>query len=75
VTSWIVPVVQKAKDDPRSHPNQNIPASSSIWRLKAANGNILADSGQGYSREQECLDDIERVKGSADAPVKEEKTG
>jgi uncharacterized protein YegP (UPF0339 family) len=42
------------------------------WRLKASNGRILADSGEGYSSEQECLDDIKRVKGSADAPVKKE---
>ena len=43
-------------------------------RLTSLNGRILADSGEGYTREQECLDAIERVKGSADAPVKEEKT-
>jgi uncharacterized protein YegP (UPF0339 family) len=42
--------------------------------LRSSNGRILAGSGEGYAREQECLDDIERVKGSADAPVKEEKT-
>ena len=24
------------------------------WRLKASNGNILADSGQGYVRKFEC---------------------
>ena len=42
------------------------------WRLKAANGRILADSGEGYSSEQECLDDIKRVKASADTPVKKE---
>jgi uncharacterized protein YegP (UPF0339 family) len=29
---------------------------------------ILADSSEGYLREQECVNDIERVKGSADAP-------
>ena len=45
------------------------------WHLKAANGRIIADSGEGHNDEQECLDDIERVKGSAGAPVKEEKTG
>ena len=42
------------------------------WRLKASNGRIIADSGEGYKNEQECLDDIKRVKGSADAPVKKE---
>ena len=42
------------------------------WRLKASNGRIIADSGEGYSTERECLADIERVKGSKDAGVKKE---
>lgn len=24
------------------------------WRLKAANGSIIADSGQGYARKEDC---------------------
>jgi len=44
----------------------------SRWRLKASNGRIIADSGDGYRKEQECLDDIKRVKGSADALVKKD---
>lgn len=32
------------------------------WHLKAANGRIIADSGEGYKSEQECLADIDRVK-------------
>jgi uncharacterized protein len=43
------------------------------WRLKASNGQILADSGEGYKNESECKADIDRVKGSADAPVIEIK--
>src|SRR6266550_3573904 len=39
------------------------------WRLKAANGRIIADSGEGYKNEQECLADIDRVKASSDAKV------
>jgi uncharacterized protein YegP (UPF0339 family) len=39
------------------------------WRLKASNGRILADSGEGYKNEQDCKDDIDRVKASAGAPV------
>ena len=39
------------------------------WRLKAANGDIIADSGEGYKNEQDCLDGIKLVKGSANAPV------
>ncbi|HEV7684516.1 MAG TPA: YegP family protein [Pyrinomonadaceae bacterium] len=32
------------------------------WNLKAANGRILADLGEGYKSEQECKADIDRVK-------------
>ena len=39
------------------------------WRLKASNGRVIADSGEGYKSEQECLDDINTVKGSVNAPV------
>jgi uncharacterized protein len=40
------------------------------WRLKASNGRIVADSGERYTTDRECLADIERVKASKDAPVK-----
>jgi uncharacterized protein YegP (UPF0339 family) len=40
------------------------------WHLQTANGRIIADSGEGYKQEQECLDDIERVKASRYTPVK-----
>jgi uncharacterized protein YegP (UPF0339 family) len=43
------------------------------WRLKASNGRILADSGEGYESEQECKADIDRVKGSVSAPVVQTK--
>ncbi len=39
------------------------------WRLRATNGNILADSGEGYRRREDCEHGIALVKGSADAPV------
>jgi uncharacterized protein YegP (UPF0339 family) len=42
------------------------------WRLKAANGNILADSGEGYNNKQDCRDALDSVKASADAPVVEQ---
>ena len=42
------------------------------WRLVAANGRIIADSGEGYSNEADCLDGIRSVKHSKDAPVKRE---
>lgn len=39
------------------------------WRLKAANGQIVADSGQGYASKQSCKEGIDIVKSSADAAV------
>ncbi len=42
------------------------------WRLKAANSQIVADSGQGYSSKQSCKEGIDIVKGSADAPVEDD---
>jgi len=43
------------------------------WHLKAANGRIIADSGEGYKDERECLDDIDRVKASKDARVEKQQ--
>lgn len=40
------------------------------WHLKAANNRIIANSGEGYQNEKDCLDAIQLVKGSKDAPVK-----
>jgi uncharacterized protein YegP (UPF0339 family) len=37
------------------------------WRLVATNGRTIADSGEGYSGKQACLDGIAAVK--KDAPV------
>ena len=37
------------------------------WRLKAANGNILADSGEGYTNKSDCLAGITSVKASSGA--------
>jgi uncharacterized protein len=39
------------------------------WRLKAENGRIVADSGEGYQNRQDCLDGIQLVKGSSQVPV------
>jgi len=43
------------------------------WRLVASNGRIIADSGEGYKSERECLADIDRVKASKDTPVVQKK--
>src|SRR4051812_30799754 len=32
------------------------------WRLKAANGKILATSGQGYKAKADCLNGIKRIQ-------------
>ena len=41
------------------------------WRLRAANGRIIADSGEGYRRKASLLGGIEcaRVLLSGDVPV------
>lgn len=39
------------------------------WRLRATNGNVVADSAEGYRRREDCERGIELVKASADAPV------
>jgi uncharacterized protein len=41
------------------------------WNLKAANGRIIADSGEGYRDRADCLHGVALVKRSSDAPVKE----
>lgn len=39
------------------------------WRLRATNGNIIADSGEGYRHREDCERGIAIVKSSADAPI------
>lgn len=40
------------------------------WRLVHDNGNILADSGEGYSSKQKCKQGLESVQqNAADADV------
>jgi uncharacterized protein len=43
------------------------------WRLRHANGNILATSSEGYKAKASASKCIENVKNSAAAPVKELK--
>jgi uncharacterized protein YegP (UPF0339 family) len=45
------------------------------WRLKAANGKILAESGEGYNTKQACKEGIELVKGAVSAAVVEDFEG
>lgn len=35
------------------------------WRLKAPNGNIIADSGEGYKNRTDCLDIIATIQKQA----------
>ena len=39
------------------------------WRIHAEDGSVVMDSGGGYSSEQECLEAIKRIKGSANGSV------
>jgi uncharacterized protein YegP (UPF0339 family) len=41
------------------------------WHLKAANGRIVADSGEGYHDRGDCIHAIEIVRSLYKAPVKE----
>ncbi len=41
------------------------------WRLKAANGNILAVSSQGYKGKEDCERGIELIKESSKAEIKD----
>ncbi len=40
------------------------------WRLTAANNRIIANSGEGYYNETDCIHAINLVKGSASSPVR-----
>lgn len=39
------------------------------WKLLAGNNRTIADSGEGYKNEADCLAAINLVKGSSTAPV------
>ncbi|TXN20751.1 DUF1508 domain-containing protein [Methylobacterium sp. WL9] len=39
------------------------------WRLRVQNGNVVADSGEGYVRREDCEHAIGLVKASAEAPI------
>lgn len=41
------------------------------WRLREANGRIVADSGEGYEDERGVDRAIENVKGEADSEVED----
>ncbi len=41
------------------------------WRLRAANHEIIATSGEGYKNKADCLHGIDLVKGSGNASVEE----
>ena len=43
------------------------------WRLRHANGNILATSSESYKAKSSATKCIENVKASAESPVKELK--
>lgn len=39
------------------------------WRLRTPNGNVVADSAEGYRHREDCERGIALVKGSASASV------
>lgn len=44
------------------------------WRLRHQNGNIIADSGEGYKTKASALNGIESVKTNAPTATIEDKT-
>ncbi len=48
------------------------------WRLESVNGNILADSGEGYSQKSTCVKIVLRLKerlASASVRKRDKRTG
>ncbi len=41
------------------------------WNFRSSNENIIADSAEGYRNKADCLNGINLVKGSSNAPVYE----
>lgn len=42
------------------------------WRLKAANGRIVADSGESYNNKRDCIVMAQTIRNEASgAPIKE----
>lgn len=39
------------------------------WRLRHQNGQVIADSAEGYARREDCEHGIALVKGSGDAAM------
>lgn len=39
------------------------------WRLRAQNGNVVAESGEGYRHRADCENAIRLTQNSAQAPV------
>lgn len=39
------------------------------WRMRVQNGNVIADSGEGYARREDCEHGIALVKQSAEAAI------
>lgn len=51
---------------PRFHVYQDA-AGQYRWRLKAANGRTIADSGEAYTRQRDCLRAVEMVRAATEA--------
>ena len=41
------------------------------WQLVAANGKIIADSGEGYHNRVDCVHGINLTAGSTGAPIRD----
>ena len=44
------------------------------WRLRVPNGNVIADSAEGYARREDCEHGIALVRQSAEARIEDMTT-
>ena len=45
------------------------------WRLRASNGKIIADGGEGYKKKAECIERIQDIREGAGSASVEEVDG
>jgi uncharacterized protein YegP (UPF0339 family) len=45
------------------------------WRLRHENGNIIADSGEGYVNKEDALNGIQSVRENSQTAILEDATG
>ena len=60
---------QTEEDDPMRFELYRDAGGEWRWRLRTQNGNVVADSAEGYRHREDCERGIEIIRSAADAPV------